>query len=156
VAFKKGDRGNPRGNHRRTKHRLTRLAQDLVAQFAPGIVEAVLREDSAKADSQKRREARQLFFRFIWRPAKLNPDPFNFAVPKTLLEVRERLGELAKAFAGGALDLDVFTALTGALRAFDDVERQAVMQRLQEIEAGLEGAESGHQHGNGAAESHNI
>jgi hypothetical protein len=148
ARFEPGKSGNAKGYPKGRPHRLTTVARKLVEEFAPELVRQVLTEATAERDSIRRREARQLAFRFLLpRFSRFIAERFAFVAPTNLVETKQKLGELAQAFTEGKIDVDAFSALVAALRAIDGAEREAVMERLAEIDRALGG---GQETGSGA------
>jgi hypothetical protein len=137
--FAPGQSGNPKGGPKAPR-RYTVAMRRMVADRTPAIIEKVLDEAGGPRDTLKRREARQLVFRFLLPKPRMLIDPVDFVAPKDHAQSRALVLELARQAAAGNLDLDALDALVSALKAADELDRVDLAQRLEALTNRIDGA----------------
>jgi hypothetical protein len=137
--FVPGQSGNPKGCPKAPR-KFTVEMRRLLAERTPAIIAKVLDEADGPKDTLRRREARQLVFRYLLPKPRLLIDPIEFKPPADHAQARTLVLELARQAAAGNLDLDGLGALVSALKAADELDRVDLMQRLTELSDRLDQA----------------
>jgi hypothetical protein len=139
VTFKPGQSGNIKGGPRAPR-KFTIAMRQMLAERTPGIIAKVLDEADGPRDTLRRREARQLVFKYLLPKPKLLIDPIEFRPPADHAQARALVLELARQAAAGDLDLDSLSALVSALKASDELDRVDLMGRLEALAQWVEQA----------------
>jgi Family of unknown function (DUF5681) len=133
MTFVKGQSGNPKGPPPGTRHKATRLAEQLL----DGQVEALTQkcvEMALGGDGM----AMRICLERILPARKSRPVTFDLPQIETAADVTGALGTIAKAMATGELTPDEAGAVAGVIeakrRAIETVEHE---ERLRKLEEGM-------------------
>jgi hypothetical protein len=138
MTFRKGQSGNPRGNYRRTPHRLTQTVRALVTPAAPKIVKNII--DAAQEHNDP--FAQRLFVAHLLpQPKYVDPPIVDFPLVTNAREAVAEIAAVTKRMAQGEIDVDSAHALVDKLKTYVaayaavELEMEVAKARLlQEVE----------------------
>jgi hypothetical protein len=122
--FERGQSGNPAGKPPGARHRITVLAETLMADDAEAVVRAVV--DAAKGGDMT---AARLILDRISPPRRGCPVSFKLPTVDTAADVSKALGAVMASLACGELTPDEATAISGVI----ETKRKAI--ETQELES---------------------
>jgi hypothetical protein len=130
--FKAGQSGNPSGKPPGTRHRVTLLAEKLMADDAEGVVQTVI--EAAKAGDMT---AARLILDRIAPPRRGSPVSFALPAIKTAADVTKALSAVVASIASGELTPEEATAVSGvietkrkAIETQEPEKRVAALERM--------------------------
>jgi hypothetical protein len=131
ALFQKGQSGNPAGYHKGSRHKVTLLAEKMLADDQDEILRAVI--EAAKAGDST---AMKLCIDRLVPLRKGRPVVFDLPPVKTAADIAGAVGELARAMAAGELTTDEASAAASVIemhrRAIETTEIELRLQKLEE------------------------
>jgi Family of unknown function (DUF5681) len=121
--FRPGESGNPKGKQKGCKHRVTLLAEQLMADDAESVVRAVI----SAAQSGDMAAAKLILDR-VCPVRRSRPTPFSLPNDGSTPDILELLGSVVKAMANGTLTAEEGASIASVI----EVRRKAIADMSSE------------------------